>query len=274
MYNRVIVPIDGSDFSWRAIGPAAALARQCDAQLELYQVVTLPDDVSTAETILREQLAVANLAVEEAAATELVVEVMDETVATTISDHVERHPDSIVVLSSVGRGRSAALIGSIAEELIGSLYGPLVVVGPESATDRTDFRGNLVVTVDGSETSESALPLAAAWGIALEATPWIVLVLEPDTRTGEDVSETSYPSRLAKSLSSSSHHEVEFEVLHDKHPARAVTDYARSIDAGLIVTSTHGRSGLARIRAGSVAMAIVHHAPCPVVLNRPPTLRS
>jgi nucleotide-binding universal stress UspA family protein len=61
-------------------------------------------------------------------------------------------------------------------------------------------------------------------------------------------------------------------VLHGDRPDRSISEFASSIDASLIVTSTHGRTGLARIRAGSVAMAIVKRAPCPVVLNRPPHL--
>jgi nucleotide-binding universal stress UspA family protein len=156
--------------------------------------------------------------------------------------------------------------------LLGLLFGPVIVVGPDARTDRSDLRGALLVTVDGSPTSESALPLAAAWGIGLEATPWITLVLEPNASGVSDVGETSYPNRLAQKLSSDSHHPVEFEVLRGKNPATAVCDFARSSNASLIVTSTHGRSGLARIRAGSVAMGIVHRAPCPVVLNRPPDL--
>jgi nucleotide-binding universal stress UspA family protein len=272
MFNRVIVPIDGSDFSWRAIGPASALAVQCDAVLEVLQIVTLPEDVPTAQKILREQLAVANLSPEQSAATELTVLVMGSSVAETISERVEQMVGSIIVMSSVGRGRSAALIGSIAEELLGSLFGPVMLVGPDAATGRADFRGNLIVPVDGSETSESALGLAAAWGIALEAAPWILLVGDPDAQVASDVAESSYPSRLAQDLSQKSNHRVEFEVLRDKHPAKAIADHARTIDAGLIIASTHGRTGLARIRAGSVAMGLVRHAPCPVVLNRPPHL--
>lgn len=274
MFQHVIVPVDGSDFSWRALGPANALAVQCDAALEVYQVVTLPDDVVVAEQLIRDQLAAAPLEAAHLVDVDVTVAVMGDTVASTIAAHVESTPGAVVVMSSIGRGRSAALIGSIAEELLGELFGPIVVVGPESRVDRADFRGELVVPVDGSETSESALPLAAAWGIALEARPWVVTVTDAGA-SGQsgDVSESSYPARLARNLSEQSHHPVEFEVLHGRSPDRAICDQAASLDASLIVASTHGRTGLKRMRAGSVAMGIVRHAPCPVVLNRPPHLR-
>lgn len=272
MFQRVIVPVDGSDFSWRALGPAIALARQTDAPIEVLQVVSLPDDADLAGELVRDVLTRRASELGDVPV-EVSIAVMGDTVATTIARHVEAAEGSITVMSSVGRGRSAALIGSIAEELLGELFGPIVVVGPDADVDRADFRGDLVVPVDGSETSEAALPLAAAWGITLEARPWIVTVVEPGAGGG-DVSDSSYPARLARALGHQSHHEIEFEVLHGRSPEREVTDFARSNGASLIVASTHGRTGLARIRAGSVAMGIVRHASCPVVLQRPPHLRN
>ncbi|MBT6055765.1 MAG: universal stress protein, partial [Planctomycetaceae bacterium] len=36
----------------------------------------------------------------------------------------------------------------------------------------------------------------------------------------------------------------------------------------LVVLGTHGRTGLSRILMGSVAEAVVRHAPCPVLIYR------
>jgi nucleotide-binding universal stress UspA family protein len=51
-----------------------------------------------------------------------------------------------------------------------------------------------------------------------------------------------------------------------------IADFAESLHASLIVASTHGRSGMARMVTGSTAAAIVRHARCPVLLVRPPHL--
>jgi nucleotide-binding universal stress UspA family protein len=267
MFERVIVPVDGSDFSWRAIHPARALATQCDAALEVFQVVVLPDDVDLAEQLIGDQLEKIGLS---DAGIDVHVVVMGDSIATTIGAEVDRHSGSVIVMSSVGRGRSAALIGSIAEELLGELFGPVMLVGPDASTEITDYRGELLIPVDGSDTSESALGLGAAWGITLGARPWVVTVNEPDTAADADASESSYPARLARQLAKQTGRDVEFEVLHGGKPDRAICDYASSLPASLIVASTHGRTGFARIAAGSVAMSIVRNAPCPVVLNRPP----
>jgi nucleotide-binding universal stress UspA family protein len=66
--------------------------------------------------------------------------------------------------------------------------------------------------------------------------------------------------------------EVEFEVVHHDDPARAITDFATQSNASLIFCTTHGRTGMARLRAGSVAAKVVRAATCPVVLYRPPHL--
>jgi universal stress protein A len=41
--------------------------------------------------------------------------------------------------------------------------------------------------------------------------------------------------------------------------------------ADLLVVGSHGRTGLSRLVIGSVAMACVQHAPCPVVVVRTPS---
>lgn len=51
-------------------------------------------------------------------------------------------------------------------------------------------------------------------------------------------------------------------------PAESIIAYAREFNIDMIVMSTHGRSGLARLVYGSVAESVLHHAPCPVLLVR------
>lgn len=48
-------------------------------------------------------------------------------------------------------------------------------------------------------------------------------------------------------------------------PARQITHAAEECHAGLIVLSTHGRTGWRRLLMGSVSEAVIRHAPCPVL---------
>ncbi len=268
MFTRIIVPTDGSDYSWRAVEVGEAFARQCDAGLELLEVVSYAADVKRAEAITRERLSEAPLSVPVAVS----ARVLQRSVGCTIADHVANVGGGLIVMSTFGRGRSEAILGSVALDVLRAMDGPVVAVGPKANKARADHRGELIVPVDGSAFSETVLPLAAALGTDLEARPWVVEVLDPDQARIEDAVESSHAARLARDLTRQTHHDAQFEVLHGTHPGRAIAEFAESIDASLIVASTHGRTGLARLAAGSVAMEMVRHAVCPVVLRRPPTL--
>ena len=62
--------------------------------------------------------------------------------------------------------------------------------------------------------------------------------------------------------------EAELAVRISGSPAVAIVQYARSIDAGVIVIGTHGRDGVSRLLMSSVAEHVVRHAPCPVLVVR------
>jgi nucleotide-binding universal stress UspA family protein len=267
MVQHLIVPVDGSDASWHAVDVAVALARRCDTTVDIVEVVTSADDTAEAVARLADRAAEHDTTGVEVTTKAIVA---PESVASGIAGEVETHPEVTVVMASHGRGRSAALLGSVAEELLRRVFGPVLLVGPRCELD--GFDGPVVVTVDGSSASESVLPLAAAWAIELRTEPWIVEVVEPDVQTSADVGQAAYPARLARRLTADSGHPVQFEVLrgHDVHDE--IVDFADSLHASLIVASTHGRTGMSRVVTGSTAAAVVRHARCPVLLVRPPHL--
>ena len=57
-------------------------------------------------------------------------------------------------------------------------------------------------------------------------------------------------------------------------PAGEILRAAQFTNADLIVMGTHGRTGLARLLAGSVAEQVMRRAPCPVLTVRPPSLQA
>lgn len=269
MFNRIIVPTDGSDAAWRAVVVGGHLATQCDADLELLYSTEDPAYAGKVERALRERLA------DEAIGPGtpiLTSEVQLDGVARTIARHVEETNGGVVVMSSHGHGRSAAFLGNVATDVLHETFGPVVIVGPHANIDRPNYGGALLVAVDGSPLSETALGLAGAWGTGLGAVPWVTNVIPTIMVDPHDTVESGYPRQLAKYLQGMTHRRVEFEVLHGGDPALAIADFATEIDASLVVASTHGRTGAARFAFGSVAAAIVRRAPCPVVLLRPPAL--
>jgi nucleotide-binding universal stress UspA family protein len=267
MAQRLIVPVDGSETSWVAVDVAVSLARRIDAIVHVVEVAFAPRDNPSAEERLER-----GVAARRAAGVEIETEVRlsGDTVASAIDELVTIHEGAVVVMASHGRGRSAAMVGSVTEDILQRTFGPIMLVGPNITVD--DFSGPIVAAVDGSKESEAALPLAAAWAIELDVEPWIVNVAGPDGMSleGGDIVDTVYPARLARDLARLSGHRVEFEELHEGHPSIAVPGFAERMGASLIVASSHGRSGLSRLTMGSVTSGFVRHATCPVLVIRLP----
>jgi nucleotide-binding universal stress UspA family protein len=58
--------------------------------------------------------------------------------------------------------------------------------------------------------------------------------------------------------------------VRDSYPVGVILDEARDRRVPAIAMSTLGRGGLSRMTLGSVAASVVHAAPCPVLVVRPP----
>lgn len=51
-------------------------------------------------------------------------------------------------------------------------------------------------------------------------------------------------------------------------PGHEITEYAKEINADLVIVSSHGYHGIKRILLGSVAEAVIRHAHCAVLVLR------
>ena len=268
MSDRVVVPVDGSAHSLDAVVAGSRLADAVGARLETVAVVAPRADADA----VRDHLTGALEALDGVPVEPALVVLTGDVVADAVAQYVADGPPTRLVMSSTGRGRSAALLGSVAEELLAVDVGPIVVLGPHASDDAL-LTGDVLVTLDGSALSECALDAAVDWGAGRGSRFWVASVIDPEVRDqlDPDVAETGYVSRAARRLADRLGRSVEYEVLHHPDPARAIVDFADQIDAGTIVMSTHGRTGIRRAVVGSVTADVIRHAPCAVLVTRPPT---
>jgi universal stress protein A len=139
----------------------------------------------------------------------------------------------------------------------------------------------ILVAVDFSEESRSALACAAQMAAKFDASLTLVHVVEPHFGPPEAhvpplSGETSDAEEFAEA-------KLELNALGEQMlgPCRVVettvraglaffeiTEAAKALGADLIVVGTHGYTGLKRALLGSTAEKIVRHAPCPVLVAR------
>ncbi len=146
-----------------------------------------------------------------------------------------------------------------------------------------DVRSILVPT-DFSECARHAVPVAAELARLLGARVMCLHVVEPVVRpvgwtpVAEPMPATELSERLeetaARDLPAFSKSEefagLEVEdLLAHGEPAAEIVRVAEERGAGLIVVSSHGRTGLGRILFGSTAESVVRHARCPVLVVKP-----
>jgi nucleotide-binding universal stress UspA family protein len=261
--SPVVVPLDGLT-DVRGVESAARMVRATGAPLRVISVV--PDAAMARERTATISAAVARF---DDIPLEIVV-VERESVETAIAE-------AAVAASWVCMSTSATLLpheghlGSIAEAVVRMVERPVMLIGPK-ASGRIDGAKRLVVPVDGSPPAEYVMEAAAELASLLDLQAWVVTVVsssqerQAEVATGAEygVLESAYVRRLAREMGG----KAQFEVLHGDDPAEAILDFA-DLDS-IVAMSTHGRSGLSRIIAGSVTRNVVAGSPSPVLVVRPP----
>jgi nucleotide-binding universal stress UspA family protein len=183
----------------------------------------------------------------------------------------------LVVVGSRGRGGFASMmLGSVSHQVATHATGPVVVV-----RGRADAAGPILVGADGSPSADhalgTALELARHRGCGLVAVrtyapmglPWGPgvpgYVEDPDER------DRLEHELLAESVSPwrEKYPEVAVEaVVHQGHPAETLAGLTHR--ASLVVVGTRGHGGFSGLRLGSVGVGLLHHADCPVLVDRTP----
>ena len=185
----------------------------------------------------------------------------------------------LIVLSTHGRtGWERALLGSTAERVIRHAPCPVLVARKFRSNRKADFKlEKIVVPVDFSACAarglEYAVGLARLFGAELtllnvvqlhhDLPPVVVYTHSELSRWAREVAQ----AHMAELLSATDFGEVKHEaVVKMGSPASKICRYAQQIDADLIVTATHGRTGLRHILMGSTAEQIVRYARSPVLV--------
>jgi len=287
----VVAGVDGSDGSMRAVRWAARQAALWECPLRLVHAYAWPwiqqPFVAGVPSHYRQALMnaandwlrkAADVAVQTAPELAVGTELISSTAAQLLISESQRA--RMVVVGSRGLGGfTGLLVGSTAVALGAHAHCPVAVVRGAGEGREVPASGSVVLGVDGMPSSEAAIAVAFE-AASLRGAPLVALhawtdITVPDFAPmgpiqGWPVIEDDERRLLAERLAGwqEKYPDVRVDrVIVQGRPAYNLLRAAE--DAQLVVVGTRGRGGLRGLLLGSTSHALLHHAPCPVVVARP-----
>jgi nucleotide-binding universal stress UspA family protein len=253
-----VVPLDGSQYSERALPVAAALAERIGGGLLL---VTAESFGPVGAGMYLDQVAERGFScpVETVA-------YPDRVPIRAILGAGNAAENRVVCMTTHGRGRIAwTVLGTIAEHIIRRSPRPLILVGPHCRPDTIVSSAEFLVASDGDEHADELAANAATWSEMLGLNRRVAVVLHP-----LDIESAQHSARPAVPVAAEYGIDSDALILRrDEYPAGALVNIAEDLPAALIAMGCHGRYGMQRVALGSVTMSVVQHAPCPVLAVQP-----
>ena len=178
--DTVIVPLDGSVMSERALGPARALACRAGTSLRLLMCCPPGPDVESARGYLETRVLALGDGDIEVPSIDVEI-VYDREPVEAILMAAEQVPDSLVCMSTHGRsGVGVTVLGSVAEGVVRDARGPLILVGPDAERNpHLPDHPRILVCVDQSTLSRAVIVPAVDLAKAIGGEVAVVHVVEP-----------------------------------------------------------------------------------------------
>lgn len=189
-----------------------------------------------------------------------------------------RSADLIVISTHSHNGFKRFAIGSTAEAVVRHSPCPVLVLRGAEHGVGIAMR-NILVPVDFSDCSRGALRYAIGFARRFGAKLTLLHTIYPHYYATSDVYNAADVPRLITSMQHAAVNDmrelvrttafagVPFETrVTLGFPGSEIPTYAARMGADLIVTATHGRTGLQRVLIGSVAESVVRHSGCPVLV--------
>ncbi len=285
--NSIVVGVDGSPTSLRAVTWAAQLAARMSVPLDVLAAYGAPLTLEVfagfstrfsqqvhdnARAHLDEGLAAARAAVPGLEPGERFV---DRPAARALME--ASATDRLLVVGRHGANtRRVGNLGSVTDQVINHAHGPVVVVPPQDAMDEVSSH-RIVVGTDASFNSVAALwsafevaratsrPLTVlhCWGFDYVWMGTPIPIGDADLADLRDRSEQALHA-VADPIAQR-YPEVDVEwVLEQANPSQTLMDVANS--AGLLVVGRRGHGGFPALLLGSTSRALTQSAPCPVMV--------
>ena len=294
MYEKIMVPLDGSNAAEMVVPYAEEIATKFNSEIALVSVAE--PTPAESDHLFRAYLKT----IQEKVRTELgnwgakpgtpvTIEVLAGNPAQEILSYAADKNVSLVVMASRGTsGEGPWLLGNIAAKVLRATTKPVLLVRKEAPAEGLQRKGlikRILVPLDGSKVAEQIVPhaeeLAKVMGghvILFQAHEPFLGVMSGEAlgaMSEEEIKEVNkrrdddaegYLKAMAGPLRQRGL--TVSEVVASGNPADAILDYAESRAVDIITMSTHGLSGIKRWVFGSVTDKVLHAGDMPVLVVR------
>ncbi|MHB9285893.1 universal stress protein [Halobacteriales archaeon Cl-PHB] len=290
MFDRVVLPVDGSEAANRAAHAGLAVADLFDAEVAVVTVVeagffglTRGDED---ERLRGAAQAVLDEVVSDAEDRDLAIssEVLEGNAAERIAEFADEWNADLLVMGRQGKtGLGKRILGSTTEGVIHFSDVPVLVV-PEAVGEFDAAFERILVPTDGSENAERAAAhaggVADRTGAAVDAV-YVLDIQAAGGPFGAGGLDQEFVDRLeargedaldrVATMVDEDHPDldVETELVRASGFAGvtpAIEDYVTEHDVDLVVMGSHGRSNLERQLLGSVASSLLRTLEIPVLV--------
>ncbi len=197
MFDRILIPLDGSQMALCAMSAAFGLASTFDSEVELVHVLSkeTPDTTTQIDPLLwhmrkAEIETYLSSIAQDSLKYDLQVKrtILEGDAAERIIAHATAQDIDLIVMSSHGSsGMSGWSVSSVAQKIIARANRSVLLVrafqqltATEQQVDPFPFK-NLLVPLDGSRRAEGILPIANRLAADHGATVWLVHVTSPSS---------------------------------------------------------------------------------------------
>jgi nucleotide-binding universal stress UspA family protein len=302
--QRILCPIDFSDFSRHALDHAVAIAKWYESTISLLHVCTavpvaayapgngvLPSAALTPEDRAALLASLKRFAEGEAGANlPIEFDIAEGSTVPEILGKVEALSADLLVMGTHGRsGFERLVLGSVTEKVLRKSACPVLTV-PAAVPDAVPataglFKG-ILCAVDFSDCSMQALKYAMSLAQEADARLTVMHVIELPPDVPREVHETGFTgprslreyialaeedsrARLQAAVPDSVRAYCTVDTVQTTgKPYREILRVAEEQQADLLVVGVHGRSAIDRLLFGSTAQHLVRQAACPVLTLR------
>jgi nucleotide-binding universal stress UspA family protein len=296
MYEKILVPLDGSELAELALPYAEELAGRLGSEVNLLAVSKSAETESYHEHLIYVERMVeptkrgAQRYLEKPYGRAIKVEsvVLVGHPAEEIEDYADKADIDLIVMATHGRsGIRRWALGSVADKVVRATKRPVALIRAKGARPDVRERGILnkaLILLDGSKEAESVIPYIEELASKLKTEVALLQVVARVYHVytaGEGAAQIPYSEKEMEPLKASAKdyldkvvNELEGRGITTKSEVRVgdaaeeSVKFADEINADVVAMTTHGRSGISRWALGSVASKVIHAGNTPLLLVR------